>query len=59
MSVRVAVAAALCVVLTDSIARVEVVTAGSITLLVLVANLVSPALVPTGEMAVWALSVAG
>ena len=59
MSVRIAVAAALRVILTDSIARVEVVPAGSITLLVLVANLVSPALVPTGEMAVWALSVAG
>ena len=58
LSLGIAVAAALGVVLTDSIARIEVVTAGSITLLVLLAKLVSPALVPTGEVASWALSVA-
>ena len=58
LSLGIAVAAALGVVLTDSIARIEVVTAGSITLLVLLAKLLSPALVPTGEVASWALSVA-
>ena len=59
LPLRIAVATALGVVLTDSIARVEVVKTGSITLLVPLAILLSPALVPTEKLSGWAHSATG
>ena len=57
--VRIAVAAALSVVLADSIARVEVVKTGAVTIPVAVLVILSLALVPTGEISCRALSFAG
>ena len=52
-------AAALSVVLTDSVARVVVVKTGAVTLPVSVLIILGLALVPTGEISGWALSFAG
>ena len=56
--VRIAAAAALSVVLTDSIARVEVVQTGAVTLPEPLPVRLSPALVPAGEISGWAFSIA-
>ena len=52
-------AAALSVVLTDSVARVVVVQTGAVTIPISVLIILSLALVPTGEISGWALSFAG
>ena len=59
LSLRVAGAAALGVILTDSVTRVAIVQTGAITLSVPGANRVSPAPVSTGEISNWAFSIAG